>query len=142
MSKPIIFVVTPLKPTPSDPGCDAGLRDALAANLRFAENTCRAIALAGGAPFAPHLLYTRFLDDSHPSERQIGIDCGLRIMEAADEVWARLPSWRKELSDGMIQEIEAARLLRASSHIYRRPDVVLITDDNHFERELARLRKL
>lgn len=31
----------------------------------------------GEAPLASHLLYTQFLDDLVPEEREIGIECGL-----------------------------------------------------------------
>jgi hypothetical protein len=45
----------------------------------------------GHAPFIPHLLYTQWLDDSKPAERQMGIDAGLAFLEACDEMWIFLP---------------------------------------------------
>ncbi len=41
----------------------------------------------GYAPFAPHLLYTSFLDDDDLQQRALGIQLGLQFMEACDEVW-------------------------------------------------------
>jgi hypothetical protein len=141
LSKPIIFVVSPLRSEPGDP--PGALGELATVNYTLA--TCRAIALAGGVPFAPHLLYPRFLDDTAPEERAIGIACGLRLMEAADEVWARLPPWRRQHSSGMLAEIDAGRRLQISRitlHLLTWPKVIVIADDAHFERELARLRKL
>jgi hypothetical protein len=48
-----------------------------AENVAYAERLCRAIALRGDAPYASHLLLTRFLDDTKPDERAIGIESGL-----------------------------------------------------------------
>lgn len=75
-------------------------------NILKAEGYCRTLAQAGHHPFAPHLLYPAFLDDSNPVERDAGIGAGLRIMEACDEVWFFGP-----LTEGMRKEAHhAARL--------------------------------
>jgi hypothetical protein len=50
-------------------------------NVKFAENVCRHFVKVGYAPMASHLLYTRFLDDTIPEERELGIEAGL--------AWAR-----------------------------------------------------
>lgn len=54
----------------------------VARNTEIAEQLCRIIADAGYAPFAPHLLYTRFLNNEHPVERERGITLGLLFMDA------------------------------------------------------------
>ena len=64
------------------------LRGDIEANIARAERLCKRVAEMGHAPFAPHLLYTRFLDDSIESERNCGIECGLRFLDACDELWA------------------------------------------------------
>ena len=56
-------------------------------NETVAERLCRKAIEAGHAPFAPHLLYPRFLDDRNVSERELGITCGLTFMAVCDEVW-------------------------------------------------------
>lgn len=94
--KPIIFVATPLAPAPGDPSPDA--------NVKFAEETCRIVALAGGVPFAPHLLCTRFLDDGAPEERALGIEIGAAFMRVSKFAVFRLPLWRVEFSSGMLFE--------------------------------------
>ena len=57
------------------------------------------------SPFAPHLLYPRFLDDGNPSERALGIACGLTFMEVCDEVWLYSGNG---LSSGMRREVDHA----------------------------------
>ena len=77
-------------------------------NVRIAKELCRMVMDAGYAPFAPHLLYPRFTDDSDTSQREAGIACGLAFMETCDEVWAFTG---KGISRGMRREIEHARHL-------------------------------
>ncbi len=57
------------------------------ANMELARKLCRKAIEAGYAPFAPHLLYPSFVDDSKENERAVGITCGLTFMEACDELW-------------------------------------------------------
>ena len=81
----------------------------VARNTATAERICRQSAVARGcAPFAPHLLYTRFLDDEKASEREAGIACGLAFMEVCDEVWVFTG---EGISDGMRLEVDYARYL-------------------------------
>jgi len=135
-TSPRIFVATPLMPQEGDPGwpkkeaidlvepipslvLSAWRLAAFDANVRFAEKVCREIALVGGAPLAPHLLFPRFLDDNVPAERGIGMRCGKAYLVTCDEAWFVLPEWRSELSSGMVAEREAAGgLLRGDAGIY------------------------
>ena len=77
-------------------------------NTATAERLCRKAVERGCAPFAPHLLYTRFLDDEKASEREAGITCGLTFMETCDEVWVFTGDG---ISDGMRREVDQARRL-------------------------------
>ncbi len=77
-------------------------------NVRIALALCRMAVDAGLTPFAPHLLYTRFLDDSDPIQRDLGISLGLRFMESCDVVWVYVG---EGVSDGMRREMEHARRL-------------------------------
>ena len=79
-----------------------------ARNVAVSERLCRQVIEAGGAPFAPHLLYPRFLDDRTPSEREIGIACGLTFMGVYDEVWVYSGNG---LSSGMGRELDHASRL-------------------------------
>ena len=76
-------------------------------NIEYAKNACRTVMDSGHAFFAPHLLYTSFLDDAVPEERKLGMDMGLAVLERCDELWAFGP-W---VSEGMAVEIERAQCL-------------------------------
>lgn len=55
-------------------------------NQDLATAICYAVVSAGGAPFAPHLLYPSFLEDHNEAERAMGIQCGMAWLEVADVV--------------------------------------------------------
>ena len=78
-------------------------------NVEVALALCVMAVESGCAPFAPHLLYTRFLDEGDPLQRELGISLGLRFMAACDEVWVNVGDG---ISDGMRREIAHARALR------------------------------
>jgi hypothetical protein len=77
-------------------------------NVRVAKQLCRMVMEAGHAPFAPHLLYPRFTNDTAAAQRAAGIACGLAFMETCDEVWVFTGNG---ISRGMRQEIEHAERL-------------------------------
>jgi hypothetical protein len=61
----------------------------------------------GFAPFAPHLLYPQFLDDSVPTEREAGIVMGLAVLERCSELWC----FGEDVTTGMSAEISKASAL-------------------------------
>ena len=81
-------------------------RGDIARNTDIAQAICREIALAGDAPFAPHLLYPDFLDDDDEVERATGITASITWLAAADLVLVV-----GEPTEGMQREIAAARSL-------------------------------
>jgi len=72
-------------------------------NVGNARRYCRDAVKTGFIPVAPHIYFTQFLDDSVESERMAGIEAGIQLMLACDEVWVF-----GEPTDGMRQEIECA----------------------------------
>ena len=74
-------------------------------NVVVAERLCRRLVDAGQAPFAPHLLYPRFLDDGKLWELELGISCGLTFLEVCDEVWVYTAAG---VSSGMRREVDHA----------------------------------
>ena len=64
---------------------------------RFAINNYR-------VPIAPHLMYPGFLKDTVKAERNIGIYCGLCLLDKGSEVWV----FGDTISKGMEQEIYRA----------------------------------
>lgn len=80
-------------------------------NVLAAIQYCRFVIDKGKMPIAAHLLYPQILDDSIPSEREIGTMFGIALLEICDEVWC----FGKEISSGMDREIKEAK--RLGKHI-------------------------
>jgi hypothetical protein len=70
-------------------------------NIAFARGYCYYVIGRGAAPFAPHLMYPQFLDDSRGNERCAGIASGLAFLKTCDEMWI----FGSTLTEGMIEEI-------------------------------------
>lgn len=77
-------------------------------NIDIAKRICLMAVESGLAPFAPHLLYTKFLDDADPIQRKLGISMGLCFMNVCNEVWVYIG---EGISDGMRRELQHARKL-------------------------------
>jgi hypothetical protein len=76
------------------------------ANLILARDYCKFVTDSGLAPFAPHLIYTQFLDDSFKQERELGINAGLAFLERCGEMWVFVKGG--VISGGMQKEIDFA----------------------------------
>lgn len=74
----------------------------------LARSICVAVIEAGGAPLAPHLHYTQFLNDLNKSDREVGLECASAWLDVAD---AMLVYVAKGISDGMRREMREARTL-------------------------------
>lgn len=97
-----IFVVSRFKPF--QPGPDRIIRT-FDDNIARARELCRDVIKQGHAPFAPHLLYTQFLDDSDPIQRAAGFEAAHRFLETCHEIWVDGLYGR---SEGMERDIQAA----------------------------------
>ena len=75
MKKPLIFICSPY-------------RGNVETNLENARRYCCFAIRRGGIPYAPHLLFTQFLDDSIAHEREQGLELGLSMLSICDELWA------------------------------------------------------
>lgn len=80
-------------------------REQLEKNRKLAQELCLAAIRGGCAPFAPHLLYTQFLDDTEIGDRDIGIAAGLAYLRICDELWRPAGV---DPTDGMRSEIAIA----------------------------------
>jgi len=76
-------------------------------NLRVARLACRLVVKQGDIPFAPHLLYPLFLDDSKEEERELGICAGIRILAICDRILV-VENGIERRSEGMRAEISIA----------------------------------
>ena len=91
----------------------SALRGDFNKNIRTAERLCRWVVDKGHAPYAPHLLYTRFMSDDSQEERDFSIECGKLFLETCDELWAF-----GNITPGMAQEIEHATKLGLPVSVY------------------------
>ena len=91
--KPLIFICSPY-------------RGDVEANKENARNYSRFAFEQGGIPFAPHLLFTQFLNDDVPEERDTGLCLGLELLARCNALWAfGTPTM------GMAMEIQEAKRL-------------------------------
>ncbi|HCI59344.1 MAG TPA: hypothetical protein DE313_00845 [Ruminococcus sp.] len=74
-------------------------------NVQKARRYCRFAVDKGYIPIAPHLLFTQFLNDDSPKERQLGIFFGNAVMSKCSEVWV----FGDRISDGMEADIKRAK---------------------------------
>lgn len=91
--RPLVFVCSPY-------------RGDMETNTQNARRYCRLVVEQGGIPFAPHLLFTQFLDEAKAAERRRGLQMGMEMLKLCDELWAF-----GEPTEGMRMEIEQARRL-------------------------------
>ncbi|MGL5972278.1 MAG: hypothetical protein ACRCZK_00870 [Oscillospiraceae bacterium] len=74
-------------------------------NVSMARRYSRFAVDNGYIPFAPHLLFPQFLDDSNPEERKLGLFFGNALMSKCAEVWV----FGERISSGMEMEIKRAK---------------------------------
>lgn len=74
-------------------------------NVQKARRYCRFAVDKGYMPIAPHLLFSQFLNDDSPKERQLGIFFGNAVMSKCSEVWV----FGEHISNGMEAEIKRAK---------------------------------
>lgn len=58
-------------------------------------------------PIAPHIYFPQFLDDTNPTERSLGMDAAMDLLDMCSELWVFLDE-RYEQSEGMSAEIARA----------------------------------
>ena len=77
-------------------------------NIKKAREYCaEAMALDDYAvPFAPHVYFTQWLNDSVPAERAAGMEMGLAMLAACSELWVH--GGFGNLTEGMAAEVEYA----------------------------------
>ena len=93
LDRPLIFVCSPYR----------GDKET---NTQNARRYCRLVLKQGGIPFAPHLLFTQFLDEGKAEERRLGLHLGAEMLRLCDELWAF-----GKPTEGMRMEIEQAERL-------------------------------
>ena len=74
-------------------------------NVAKALTYCRFALDKGKFPIAPHCYLPRFMDDTDPAERELGLSFGLRLLYECRELWI----FGARISEGMKSEIRAAK---------------------------------
>jgi hypothetical protein len=77
-------------------------------NKRNARKYCRFALEQHTIPFAPHLLFPQFMDDSSPEERQLAMFMNMIMLGHCEEIWV----FGDRISAGMKQEIHKAERKR------------------------------
>lgn len=90
--RPLVFICSPL----------AG---DVERNLQNTRRYSKFAVERGSIPFAPHLLFPQFMDDSDKAQRDLGLFFGLVLMGKCDEVWL----FGGFVSKGMRLELTKAR---------------------------------
>lgn len=75
-------------------------------NHQNALDYCEYAAQMGVIPLAPHTIFTQYLDDDVPSQREVGLKMGLALLKRCDELWVFGP----KITEGMKQEIIQANM--------------------------------
>ena len=80
------------------------LRGDMERNIQRARDYCAYAASCGVIPLAPHTIFTQYLDDEQPEQREQGLRMGCELMERCDELWVM----GNTISQGMQEEINFA----------------------------------
>lgn len=91
----LVFVCSPLRAETY-----AGMQH----NISNAGRYCEFVVNVGCTPFAPHVFFTRFLDDRNEKHRQAGIDGGIEFLKLCNELWV----FGNKITSGMEHEIKLA----------------------------------
>jgi hypothetical protein len=84
----LIYICSPLSGNPE--------------NIEKAKKFCRFVLQSGNIPFAPHVYFTQFMDNSNPEDRNLALEMNKQFLEVCDELWV----FGKELTEGMKIELE------------------------------------
>jgi hypothetical protein len=86
----------------------------VAENLAYARRAALDCCLRGESPQASHLLFTQFLDDGIPGQRELGISLGLAWNRVADySVFYTDRGW----STGMLRALDASWFRRKQIYV-------------------------
>lgn len=77
-------------------------------NTEKAKQYCRFAMEQGQIPLAPHLIFSQFMNDDDPAERELAIFMDVILIGKCDELWV----FGDSISEGMSVEIEVAKKRR------------------------------
>ena len=85
-------------------------------NVEYAMGCSEFVITQACVPLAPHLLYTRFLNDDVADDRFIGMICSDTLLRRCDEIWV---FGEYGVSEGMREEFQQARLLNIPYRLFK-----------------------
>lgn len=100
-----IFVSSPYR---------AETKEKIDENIAVAKKVCYIIIKNGNLPIAPHLYFPSFLQDDEESERSLGIEYSLHLLDQCDEMLVIIPETGEDgtlydrLTEGMKKEVDHA----------------------------------
>ena len=77
-------------------------------NTEKAKQYCRFAMEQGKIPLVPHLIFSQFMNDDDPAERELAIFMDVILLGKCDELWV----FGDSISEGMSVEIEVAKKRR------------------------------
>ncbi|OLN26573.1 DUF4406 domain-containing protein [Desulfosporosinus metallidurans] len=83
------------------------LRGVVEENIKKANRYCEYAAGCDTVPLAPHAIFTAYLQDNIPKQREKGLEMGLALLRRCDEMWC----CGDEITQGMQGEIDLATKL-------------------------------
>ena len=105
------------------------LRDQrLMENVLIALAGCAFAHVYGKLPLAPHLYFTRFLEDDDPEERAEGIRLGSDWLMECEQIWIM----SETISEGMKAEIALAKSLGIPVQYFTPLDICKETDASKY----------
>lgn len=90
--RPVVYICSPY-------------REDITSNTAKARFYCSLALKKATIPFAPHLLYPQFMDDSNEDERRLALFMCSVMLDKCAEVWV----FGERISDGMKAEIQRAQ---------------------------------
>ena len=81
------------------------LRGDIENNVAKAEKFSIFCLKQGNLPIAPHVIFSRILNDNVPEERKTGMEMGMQLLGICDELWV----FGKTITEGMQAEIVWAK---------------------------------
>lgn len=86
-------------------------------NIKNAIKYCEIAAGLGVIPLAPHTIFSQYLNDTIPAQREKALHMGLGLLEKCDEMWRM----GQVISEGMQGETELAARLGIPVHDVKNP---------------------
>lgn len=77
----------------------------VARNIINARRFCAFAVDCGYIPYAPHLFFPQFMEDTVPEQRELGMFMGKVFLDGCKELWA----FGNHISSGMKEEIDRAK---------------------------------